>query len=100
MMLFQYFIEVVSTDIDMLMRKSKTYQYSVKDYQRPIDHDKGSHGIPGIFFKYDTSALKVKVIEERDTVCQFLIKLCATVGCIFVTNGKADYNLIFLISEF
>lgn len=89
-MLYQYFIEVVSTEIDMLTRKSKTYQYSVKDYQRPIDHDKGSHGIPGIFFKYDTSALKVKVSEERDSILQFLIKLSATVGCIFVTNGKTN----------
>ncbi|XP_014208988.1 endoplasmic reticulum-Golgi intermediate compartment protein 2 [Copidosoma floridanum] len=87
MMLFQYFIEVVSTDINMLMHKSKTYQYSVKDYQRPINHDKGSHGIPGIFFKYDTSALKIKVTQERESIGQFLVKLCATVGCIFVTNG-------------
>lgn len=87
-MLFQYFIEVVSTDINMLMHKSKTYQYSVKDHQRPINHAKGSHGIPGIFFKYDTSALKIKVSQERDSIGQFLVKLCATVGCIFVTNGK------------
>ncbi|XP_008214474.1 endoplasmic reticulum-Golgi intermediate compartment protein 2 [Nasonia vitripennis] len=87
MMLFQYFIEVVSTDINMLMHKSKTYQYSVKDHQRPINHAKGSHGIPGIFFKYDTSALKIKVSQERDSIGQFLVKLCATVGCIFVTNG-------------
>ncbi|KAJ8683002.1 hypothetical protein QAD02_018794 [Eretmocerus hayati] len=87
MMLFQYFIEVVSTDIDILLHKSKTFQYSVKEHQRPIDHDKGSHGVPGIFFKYDTSALKIKVIQERDSIGQFLVKLCATVGCIFVTNG-------------
>ncbi|XP_066584287.1 endoplasmic reticulum-Golgi intermediate compartment protein 2 [Prorops nasuta] len=87
MMLYQYFIEVVPTDIRMLMSSSKTYQYSVKDHQRPIDHQKGSHGIPGIFFKYDMSALKIKVTQERDTIFQFLVKLCATIGGIFVTSG-------------
>ncbi|KAG5306157.1 ERGI2 protein, partial [Acromyrmex insinuator] len=88
MMLYQYFVEVVPTDIRTLLTTSKTYQYSVKDHQRPIDHHKGSHGIPGIFFKYDMSALKIKVTQERDTIFQFLVKLCATVGGIFVTSGK------------
>ncbi|XP_034939181.1 endoplasmic reticulum-Golgi intermediate compartment protein 2 [Chelonus insularis] len=87
MMLYQYFIEVVPTDIYTLMKTTKTYQYSVKDYERPIDHQKGSHGVPGIFFKYDTSALKVKVIENRESLIQFLVKLCATVGGIYVTSG-------------
>jgi hypothetical protein len=86
--LFQYFIEVVSTDINMLMHKSKTYQYSVQDHQVKAKFRKGSQGISGIFFNYDTSALKIKVIQERDTICQFLVKLCASIGCIFVTNGK------------
>lgn len=88
MMLYQYFVEVVPTDVRTLLRTYKTYQYSVKDHQRPIDHHKGSHGIPGIFFKYDMSALKVKVTQQRDSVFQFLVKLCATVGGIFVTSGK------------
>lgn len=86
-MLYQYFIEVVPTDIDMLLRKSKTFQYSVKDHQRPINHHKGSHGIPGIFFKYDTSALKIKVSQKRDSLYQLVIKLCATIGGIYVTSG-------------
>ena len=42
-----------------------TYQYSVKDHVRPIDHSKGSHGTPGIYFKYDLSALKVEVSQDR-----------------------------------
>ena len=88
MTLYQYFIEVVPTDIYTLLHTSKSYQYSVKDHERPIDHNKGSHGVPGIFFKYDTSALKVKVIQQRDTLVQFLVKLCAIVGGIFVTSGK------------
>lgn len=92
MILYQYFVEVVPTDIQTLLSTSKTYQYSVKDHQRPIDHQKGSHGSPGIFFKYDMSALKIKVIQQRDTVCQFLVKLCATVGGIFATSGKYRFT--------
>ncbi|XP_015603691.1 endoplasmic reticulum-Golgi intermediate compartment protein 2 [Cephus cinctus] len=87
MMLYQYFVEVVPTDISTLLRTSKTYQYSVKDHERPINHHKGSHGTPGIFFKYDTSALKIDVTEERDSLRQFVVKLCAIVGGVFVTNG-------------
>ncbi|XP_012258404.2 endoplasmic reticulum-Golgi intermediate compartment protein 2 [Athalia rosae] len=87
MMLYQYFVEVVPTDVRSLLRTYQTYQYSVKDHQRPVDHHKGSHGIPGIFFKYDMSALKVKVTQQRDSVFRFLVKLCATVGGVFVTNG-------------
>lgn len=87
MTLYQYFVEVVPTDIRTLMSTSNTYQYSVKDHERPINHQKGSHGIPGIFFKYDMSALKIKVTQQRDTIWQFLVKLCATVGGIFVTSG-------------
>ena len=88
MMLYQYFVEVVPTDVNMVMRKLKTYQYSVKDHQRPINHHNGSHGVPGIFFKYDTCALKVKVVQENDSVVKFLVRLCALVGGIVVTNSK------------
>ena len=42
-----------------------TYQYSVKEHARPIDHSQGSHGTPGVYFKYDISALKVEVSQDR-----------------------------------
>lgn len=88
-MSFQYYIDVVQTDINLLLQKSKTFQYSVKNYARVIDHNKGSHGIPGIFVQYDTSSLKVTVSQQRDSVVQFLVKLCATIGGIYVTNGNS-----------
>lgn len=88
MMLYQYFVDVVSTDVETFLTSLTTYQYSVKDHERPIDHNKGSHGIPGIFFKYDTSALKVRVTQERDSLGQFIVRLCASVGGIYVTSGE------------
>ena len=74
MMSYQYFIEVVPTEVKTFLTNQLTYQYSVKDYQRPINHNTGSHGIPGIFFKYDMSALKVIVMQERDSPINFKCK--------------------------
>jgi hypothetical protein len=36
-----------------------------KELARPISHESGSHGSPGIYFKYDLSALKVEVRKDR-----------------------------------
>jgi Endoplasmic reticulum vesicle transporter. len=87
-MLFQYFVDVVPTEVNTFLSRINTYQYSVKDHERPVDHHKGSHGIPGIFFKYDMSALKVQVTQERDSPIQFLVRLCATIAGIYVTSGE------------
>jgi len=76
----QYFIEIVPTEIMGFTGMKTTYQYSVKEHVRPIDHDKGSHGTPGIYFKYDLSALKVEVTKDRLGLFQFLVRLCASVG--------------------
>jgi len=65
LMNFQYFVEIVPTEVSGLTGKKTTYQYSVKDHVRPIDHSHGSHGTPGIYFKYDISALKVEVTKDR-----------------------------------
>lgn len=70
------------------MTSVSTYQYSVKALSRPIDHDKGSHGIPGLFFKYDVSALRVTVKQERDHLGMFLARLCSIVGGVFVCSGN------------
>ena len=79
-MIFQYFVQVVPTDIQMLSGLHSTYQYSVKEQAREINHDSNSHGVPGIFFKYDMSALKVLVRQDREPFVQFLVRLCAGVG--------------------
>ena len=71
----QYFVEIVPTEIMGFTGLKTTYQYSVKEHMRPIDHDKGSHGTPGIYFKYDLSALKVEVTKDRFDPCCLCDKL-------------------------
>ncbi len=59
---------------------------------RTINHQKGSHGVPGIFVKYDLNPLKVFVKEESRSYLQFLVRLCGIVGGIFATSGRQNCN--------
>jgi len=87
LMNFQYYIEVVPTVVDALIGNKTTYQYSVKELARPLSHAEGSHGSPGIYFKYDLSALKVEVTKDREPFWQWLVGVCAGVGGIIATSN-------------
>ena len=76
-----FFFQVVPTDIQTLSGTWRTFQYSVKELTRPIDHDTGSHGAPGIYFRYDMSALKVVVAQDREPFWRWIVKLCAGNNC-------------------
>lgn len=54
-----------------------------------INHAAGSHGVSGIFVKYDTSSLTVTVTEQHMPLWQFLVRLCGIVGGIFSTTGES-----------
>ncbi|XP_066148144.1 endoplasmic reticulum-Golgi intermediate compartment protein 2 [Euwallacea fornicatus] len=99
MTVVNYFIEVVPTTVKTFLNTISTYQYSVKELTRPINHDKGSHGIPGIYFKYDMSALRVTVSQERDHLGMFLARLCAIVGGVYVCSGIVN-NIVQLVINF
>ena len=55
--------------------------------ERVINHAAGSHGISGIFMKYDLSSLMVTVTEEHMPFWQFFVRLGGIVGGIFSTTG-------------
>lgn len=96
MALYQYFVEIVPTDVETFLSKAKTYQYSVKDNLRLINHDRGSHGVPGIFFKYDISALKVVVTQSHEPLLKFFIRLSSTLSGVFVSAGILKDCILFL----
>ena len=87
---FQYYIQVVPTKFSTLDMTLSTNQFSVRERSRPIDHKAGSHGMSGIFFKYDMSPMMVEVEERRKPFWQFLIRLCGIVGGIFATSGMLN----------
>lgn len=44
--------------------------------------------MPGLYFKYDVSALKVLVQQDRENIVQFLVRLCSITAGIIVICGK------------
>ena len=66
------------------------YQFVFQN--RTINHSSGSHGVPGIFVKYDVFAMKICVKEEHRPYSQFLVRLCGIVGGIFVVSGMVILN--------
>lgn len=85
--LFQYFMKIVPTEVRTYGHQVDTYQYSVTERNRAIDHSGGSHGVPGIFVKYDVFPFKIRVREMHKPYWQFLVRLCGIVGGIFVVSG-------------
>lgn len=84
---FQYFLRVVRTKFNTYNHGMTTNQYSVTEQNRTINHMQGSHGIPGVFFKYDMSSMMVEIKEERKPFWQFLVRLSGIIGGIFATSG-------------
>ncbi|XP_038851604.1 endoplasmic reticulum-Golgi intermediate compartment protein 2-like [Salvelinus namaycush] len=85
--MFQYFITVVPTKLHTSKVSADTHQFSVTERERVINHAAGSHGVSGIFMKYDTSSLMVTVSEQHMPLWQFLVRLCGIIGGIFSTTG-------------
>lgn len=85
--LFQYFVKVVPTIVDTRFSSVETYQYAVTERNRTIDHHHGSHGMPGIFIKYDMAPLKVHVREAHRPLWRFFTNLAGIVGGVFATSG-------------
>jgi len=102
--MFQYFLKVVSTHFEFLDgRELNTHQYSVTQYERDLAAGnkpgrdelghKASHGytgVPGLFFNYEISALKVIHRETRQSFAHFLTSTCAIVGGVLTCAGLID----------
>lgn len=98
---FNYFIKIVPTEVRTYAAGNiDTYQFSVTQRNRTINHSKGSHGVPGIFVKYDLNALKIRVVEKHRPFSQFLIRLCGIVGGIFAVSGMLHNWTEFFVEVF
>ncbi|KAK9362133.1 endoplasmic reticulum vesicle transporter-domain-containing protein [Lipomyces starkeyi] len=98
---YMYFIKVVSTRFERIGEAPlETNQYSVTSHERAIrggrddDHPNTMHargGIPGVFFSYDISPMKVINREERSkSFGSFLIGVCAVVGGVLAVASVID----------
>ena len=91
---YQYFIKVVPTRIDKISGGAgtlETNQYSVTEHFAHLKHD-GQGFLPGVFFLYDLSPIKVHIYEERPygSVVHLLLQLCAIGGGVFTVLGLID----------
>ncbi|VDK73134.1 unnamed protein product [Dibothriocephalus latus] len=86
-LMYQYFIQVVPTTFSTRRRTIETYQYAVTEQGRSISHANGSHGVPGLFFRYDIFPVRVDVVETGETVVRLFIRLSAIAGGVYATVG-------------
>ena len=99
---YVYFVKCVSTTYIYLSNKesTSTNQYSVTSHERPIeggpdpDHKNAVHsrgGIPGVFFSYDISPMRVLQREQRQkTFAEFFSGIIAVCGGILVLSQLLD----------
>lgn len=88
--MYQYFIKVVPTVYtDVSGHTIQSNQFSV------TEHFKGANfgrfqSIPGVFFFYDLSPIKVTFTEQHVSFLHFLTNVCAIVGGVFTVSGILD----------
>ena len=90
--MYQYFLKVVPTAFSGARDRAevaRTNQFSVTDHFKPVDAEEGLH-LPGVFFFYDLSPIKVNILERRASVLSFATNLCAIVGGVFAVSGILD----------
>jgi hypothetical protein len=96
--LYQYYIQVVPTVIRISHGVIHTNQYSVTERNRSISHSGGSHGLPGLFFKYEIYPMTVLIDEVYKPFLLFVVRLCSIVGGVFVTVGMMSQLLGYIYS--
>ncbi|KAH8362203.1 hypothetical protein KR084_012132 [Drosophila pseudotakahashii] len=90
----QYFLKIVPTEIQQTFSTINTFQYAVTENVRKLDSERNSYGSPGIYFKYDWSALKIVVGNDRDYLATFAIRLCSIISGIIVISGAINSLLL------
>ncbi|XP_020100527.1 endoplasmic reticulum-Golgi intermediate compartment protein 3-like isoform X1 [Ananas comosus] len=86
---YQYFIKVVPTIYtDIRGHKIHSNQFSVTEHFR--DGNVYPKPVPGVFFFYDFSPIKVIFTEENRSFLHYLTNLCAIVGGVFTVSGIID----------
>jgi hypothetical protein len=88
--MYQYFIKVVPTvytDINDHIILSN--QFSVTEHFRSSESGR-VQALPGVFFFYDLSPIKVTFTEQHVSFLHFLTNVCAIVGGVFTVSGIID----------
>lgn len=87
--MYQYFLKIVPTAFHSAAGSIETNQFSVTEHVRRLD-GVTSRGLPGVFFFYDISPIKVVVRETSKPFLHFITQLCAIIGGVFTVAGIVD----------
>lgn len=91
--MFQYYVKVVPTDyISKNGVVYNTNQYSVTEHFRSVSIERGS-GLPGVFFFYDLSSIRVTIADQPKSFGHFITSLCAIAGGMFTVFGVIDSGI-------
>ncbi|KXZ47245.1 hypothetical protein GPECTOR_36g10 [Gonium pectorale] len=90
--MFQYFLKVVPTSYTDINNKTlATNQFSVtENFREAAGGAGGGKTLPGVFFFYDLSPIKVRIVEHSSSFLSFLTSVCAIVGGVFTVSGIVD----------
>ena len=87
----QYFLKVVPTFYQPLRGgQIHTNQFSTTKNAKAINLAAGGAGLPGVFFFYDFSSIRITYAEQRSSFLHFLTGACAIVGGVFTISGLVD----------
>ncbi|GMH16384.1 hypothetical protein Nepgr_018225 [Nepenthes gracilis] len=86
--MYQYFVKVVPTVYTNVKdRTIVSNQFSVTEHFR---ESQSGRYVPGVFFFYDFSPIKVTFTEERMSFLHFVTNICAIIGGTFTVSGIID----------
>ena len=87
---YQYFIKVVPTEYTGVRGHTiQSNQFSVTEHYKSSEEDH-FRSLPGVFFFYDLSPIKVTYTEEHPSFLHFMTHICAIVGGVFTVAGIVD----------
>ena len=87
---YKYFLKVVPTlYVDVKEKSISTNQFSVTEHATQTNFQTTSD-LPGVFFYYDLSPIKVTFKEHKTLFLHFATNVCAIVGGVFTVSGIVD----------
>lgn len=87
--MYQYFVKVVPTIYTNVRGHTiQSNQFSVTEHFK--SPEMGRRSLPGVFFFYDLSPIKVTFKEGHASFLHFMTNICAIVGGIFTVAGIVD----------
>lgn len=88
--MYQYFLKVVPTVFtDKNGHAIHSNQFSVTEHVKGAELGR-LQALPGVFFFYDLSPIKVTFTETHVSFLHFLTNVCAIVGGVFTVSGIID----------